>query len=121
MTGIIPRWEVTVTLTDYDSILTLISSNSPSSIPQLVMINNSTFTTSLTRLSGEDSMPLMSRIVVNCVSAVLNGTVVNCFEGLSSTYFVCKLFSPLLLHYVLFIALQVHLASIIFDALLNAI
>ena len=50
---------------------------------QVVVINNSTFTTS--RLSGPNSLPLMSRMVVNPVNANLNGTVVNCFEGSSST------------------------------------
>ena len=41
-------------------------------------------------LSGQDSSPLVSKIVinqtvVNPVSNSLNGTVVNCFEGISST------------------------------------
>ena len=79
--GTIHRWEVTVmmpqTMTyELTPILSI------GGMPQLVMINNSTFTTS--KLSGEDSLPLMSRIVVSPVSAALNGTVVNCFEGSSS-------------------------------------
>ena len=64
-------------------VLTPLSSNGPGGMSQLVRINNSTFTTS--RLSGRDSLPLMTRMVVNPVSAALNGTVVNCFEGTSST------------------------------------
>ena len=63
-------------------VLTPLSSNGPGGTSQQVTINNSTFTTS--RLSGPNSLPLISRIVVNPVSANLNGTVVNCFEGSSS-------------------------------------
>ena len=44
-----------------------------------VMINNSTLTAS--RLSGDDSLPLISRLTVHPVSSGLNGAVVNCFEG----------------------------------------
>ena len=44
-----------------------------------VMINNSIFTFS--RLSGSDSLPLISRMIVNPVTSGLNGAVVNCFEG----------------------------------------
>ena len=55
----------------------------PSGVPPVVTINNSTFTAP--RLSGTDSLPLMSRMTINPVSRSLNGTVVNCFEGTSST------------------------------------
>ena len=51
--------------------------------PQVMTINNSTFTTS--RLSGSESLPLLSRMTVNPVNSDLNETVVNCFEGTSST------------------------------------
>ena len=51
------------------------------SVPRLVSTSMITFS----RLSGQDSLPLISRIVVNPVSIGLNGTVVNCFEGISST------------------------------------
>ena len=64
-------------------VLTPLSSNGAGGTYQLVMINNSTLTTS--RLSDRNSLPLMTRMVVNPVSAVLNGIVVNCFEGTSST------------------------------------
>ena len=37
------------------------------------------------RLSSQDVLPLVSRVTVNPVSSGLNGTVVNCFEGISST------------------------------------
>ena len=37
------------------------------------------------RLSSQGSSPLVSRTVVSPVSRDLNGTVVNCFEGISST------------------------------------
>ena len=51
--------------------------------PGPLTISTSTFTFS--RLSGQGSSPLISRVVVNPVSSGLNGTVVNCFEGASST------------------------------------
>ena len=66
------------------STFTVISSGiGPSGVPQQVRINNSTFTSS--RLSGPDSLPLISVIMINPVSSDLNGTVVNCYEGSSST------------------------------------
>jgi hypothetical protein len=36
------------------------------------------------RLSGQGSSPLVSRTVVNPVSSGLDGTMVNCLEGISS-------------------------------------
>ena len=80
--GTIHRWEVTVMMPQ-TMIYELTPILSIGGTSQLVTINNSTVTTS--RLSGQYSLPLMSRIVVNPVSAALNGTVVNCFEGSSST------------------------------------
>ena len=80
--GTIHRWEVTVMMPQAMN-FPLTPILSIGGTPQLVMINNSTFTAS--KLSGDGSLPLMSRIMVNPVSAVLNGTVVNCFEGSSST------------------------------------
>ena len=60
-------------------VLTPLSYIGPGGTSQQVTINNSLFTTS--RLSGPNILPLMSRMVVNPVSAALNRTVVNCFEG----------------------------------------
>jgi hypothetical protein len=80
--GIIHRWEVTVMMPQTMT-YALTPILSIGGMPQLVMINNSTVTAS--RLTGDGSLPLMSRIVVNPVSAALKGTVVNCFEGSSST------------------------------------
>ena len=51
--------------------------------PPPVTINTTTFTFS--RLSSQDSLPLISRITISPVSSGLNGTVVNCFEGFPST------------------------------------
>ena len=51
-----------------------------SGIPQPLTISSSTITFS--RLSSQDSLPLISRIVVSPVNSGLNGTVVNCFEGI---------------------------------------
>ena len=64
-------------------VLTPLSSNGPGGTSQQVTINNSMFTTS--RLSSQDSLPLMTRIIVSPMNANLNGTVVDCFEGSSST------------------------------------
>ena len=63
--------------------ITVITSIGPSGEPPVVIINNSTFTAP--RLSGTDSLPLISRMTVSSVSRSLNGTVVKCFEGSSST------------------------------------
>ena len=65
------------------STITVVSSIGPSGVPPVVTINNSTFTAP--RLSGTDSLPLTSRMTVSSISRSLNGTVVNCFEGSSST------------------------------------
>ena len=79
----IHRWEVTVMIPQTMSFaLTPLSYLGPGGTSQQVTINNSTFTTS--RLSSQDSLPLMTRMVVNPVNANLNGAVVNCFEGSSS-------------------------------------
>ena len=63
--------------------ITVITSIGLSGVPPLVTINNSTFTAP--RLSGTDSLPLMSRMTVSSVSRSLNETLVNCFEGSTST------------------------------------
>ena len=52
------------------------------------MINNSTLTAS--RLSGNDSLPLISRMTINPVTSDLNGAVVSCFEGSISTDSVAR-------------------------------
>ena len=81
-TGINHRWEFTVfpeNMTHTSHVTSLgISGTSPS-----LTISNSMIT--FLRLSDQDSLPLISRAVVNPVSSGLNGTVVNCFEGISST------------------------------------
>ena len=82
-TGIFLRWEITVFPENMTHVATPVSSVGSSGIPPPLMIGSSTF--NLSRLSGPDSSPLMSRMVVNPVSSGLNGTVVNCFEGSSST------------------------------------
>ena len=61
----------------------LVSSDGPSGVPPPVTINNAMITFS--RLSSQDSSPLVSRLIISPVSSALNGTVVNCIEGFSST------------------------------------
>ena len=81
VTGIVLRWEFTVKSMTY--IPTPITSLGPNAEPSPpVMIDNTTTFTFL-RLSAEDS-PVISRMIVNHVSRGLNGTVVNCREGLTS-------------------------------------
>ena len=60
-----------------------VSSDGPSGEPPPVTINNAVITFS--RLSSQDSLPLVSRLTISPVSSGLNGTVVNCFDCFSST------------------------------------
>ena len=82
-TGIFLRWEITVFPENVTHIQTPIQSIGTSGIPPPLMISSSTL--NFSRISGPNSSPLISRMVVNPVSSGLNGTVVNCFEGSSST------------------------------------
>ena len=66
--------------------LAVFTSIGPSGEIGPIMINNST--SIFSRLSGDDSLPLISRMIVNSVTSGLNGTVVNCFEGSTSIYSV---------------------------------
>ena len=69
---------------DYDlhNKINILSSTGSVQSP-VVRLNNITFTTP--RLSGLGSLPLVSRMIITPVSGSLNGTVVSCFEGTSST------------------------------------
>ena len=82
-TGIFLRWEITIFPENVTHVQTPITSVGSSGIPPSLMISSSTITFS--RLSGPNISPLISRITINPVSNGLNGTVVNCFEGSSST------------------------------------
>ena len=82
-TGLFLRWEITNFPENMTHVQTPITSVGNSGIPPPLMISSSTITFS--RLSGPNSSPLISRAVVNPVSSGLTGTVVNCFEGSSST------------------------------------
>ena len=78
------RWEFTAFPDDMSYRTTPITSAGYSGVPQPLTISNSMITFS--RLSGHNSLPLISRVVVSPVSSGLNGTVVKCYEGgLSST------------------------------------
>ena len=54
----------------------IIPSGSASAAMSQFVLNSTTFDVS--RTSAEDTMPLMSRLLINPVSNSLNGTVVNC-------------------------------------------
>ena len=77
------RWEFTIFPENISYTPTPISSAGTSGVPQPLTFSGSMVTFS--RLSGQDSLPLVSRAVVSSVSSGLNGAVVNCFEGISST------------------------------------
>ena len=77
------RWEFTVFPENISYTTTPVTSAGTSGVPQPLTVGVSMVTFS--RLSGQDSLPLVSRAVVSPVSSSLNGTVVNCFEGVSST------------------------------------
>ena len=80
--GINHRWEFTV-FPENITHTSLVTSVGMSGTPPSLTLSTSMITFS--RLSGPNSLPLISRIVVSPVSSGLNGTVVNCFEGISST------------------------------------
>jgi hypothetical protein len=81
--GAVHRWEFTVLPENMIYTTVPVSSAGTSGAPPPLMISGSTITFS--RLSGQGSSPLVSRTVVSPVTSGLNGTVVNCFEGISST------------------------------------
>ena len=81
--GTVHRWEFTIFPENITHTTVPVSSAGTSGVPPPLMISSSMITFS--RLSGQDSSPLVSRTVVNPVSSGLNRTVVNCFEGVSST------------------------------------
>ena len=76
------RWEFTVfpeNITHTSHVTSVGMSGTP---PSLTL---STSMITFSRLSGPNSLPLISRIVVSPVTRDINRTVVNCFEGTSST------------------------------------
>ena len=81
--GTIHRWEFTVFPESVTHTTSPVTSEGTSGTPQPLAFSSSTITFS--RLSGQDSLPLVSRVTVSPVSSGLNETVVNCFEGISST------------------------------------
>ena len=77
------RWEFTVFPENMTHTTLPVSSDGPSSVPSPLTFSSSMITFS--RRSGQNVLPLVSRVTVSPVSNSLNGTVVNCFEGISST------------------------------------
>jgi hypothetical protein len=80
--GAFHRWEFTVFPENMTHTTLPITSVGTSGASPPLTISGSMITFS--RLSGQGSSPLVSRIVVSPVTSGLNGTVVNCFEGISS-------------------------------------
>ena len=81
-TEMVHRWEFTVFPEDVTYTTTPLTSIGR--IPQPLTIGTSAMIT-FSRLSDQGSSPLISRVVVSPVTGDINGTVVNCFEGISST------------------------------------
>ena len=81
--GTVHRWEFTVIPENISHTTTPVTSAGTSGVPQPLTFSGSMIT--FLRLSGQGSSPLVSRTVVSPVSSGLNGAVVNCFEGISST------------------------------------
>ena len=82
LSNIFLRWEFTV-FPENISHAAIITSAGTSGIPPPLTISDSMITFS--RLSGPNVLPLISRATVALVSIGLDGTVVNCFEGSTST------------------------------------
>jgi hypothetical protein len=77
--GIDHRWEFTVFPEDVSYTAEPVSSIGMSGVPlEPLIIGTSTITFS--RLSGQNVLPLISRVTVSPVSSSLNGTVVSCFD-----------------------------------------
>ena len=81
--GTVHRWEFTVFPENMTYTTVPITSVGTNGVPPQLTVSSSMV--NFFRLSGQDSSPLVSRITVNPVSSGLNRTVVNCFEGISST------------------------------------
>ena len=81
-TGIDHRWEFVIFPENVSHTTTPVTSIGVSGIPQPLMISFSTITFS--RLSGQNVLPLISRVTIDPVSSDLNRTVVNCIEGMNS-------------------------------------
>ena len=76
-------WEFTVFPENMTHAIAVTSAGPSGTFPALLPISSSMITTS--RLSSQDSAPLVSRVVVSPVNSGLNGTVVKCLEGISPT------------------------------------
>ena len=81
--GAAHRWEFTIFPENMTYPTAPIISAGTSGAPQPLTFSSSVIT--FLRLSGQGSSPLISRARVSSVSSDLNGAVVNCFEGISST------------------------------------
>ena len=81
--GTVHRWEFTVFPENITHRTVPVTLAGTSGVPPPLTVSSSMITFS--RLSGQDSLPLISRITIATVSRGLNRTVVNCLEGISST------------------------------------
>ena len=76
--GVDHQWEFTTFPENISYTRAPVSSIGIRGTPQALLIGSSTITFS--RLSGQNVLPLISRVTISPVSRGLNGIVVNCFE-----------------------------------------
>ena len=81
ITGEFKRWEFTV-VTDSGVSQTFMPDVTPDGVAPPLTVNSTTFT--LSRLSAQDSLPLISRMTINHVSEGLNGVAVSCVDVAAS-------------------------------------
>jgi hypothetical protein len=79
--GEFKRWEFTVTL-DSGLTQTFMPDVTPDGVAPPLTVNSTTFTVS--RLSAQDSSPLISRMTINPVSEGLEGVAVSCVDVAAS-------------------------------------
>ena len=79
-TGSLLEWRFNVirgnatTATEFSRII--LATGSASDVMSQLVVDTTTFIFS--RISAEDSLPVMSRLLIGCVSRGLNGTMINC-------------------------------------------
>ena len=84
--GVLHTWRFTA-ITESGAAMTFtrsVSSHGPTGVDSQPLIINSTIHFTYSRLSSQNILPLVSRITVNPMTEGLNGTRVNCFDGITS-------------------------------------
>ena len=77
-------WKFTVTLDNGVTETFMPDISSDGVAPSLIMMVNSTIIFTVSRLSAQDTTPLISRMTINRVSEGLNGVTVSCVDVVAS-------------------------------------